>query len=121
MRLELQHIVGQVGDIAQITEDIVNAIFQELGGDSLIALGQWLEGIGVEDIVEAEDRPVDRLPGIILGGSLGSRHRCQQQAGTDTGLGDSLDHTGTDPTHRCFSIEFLGRWRNACAAGKAAV
>ena len=63
MGLELQHIIDRVGDIAQIAEDIVDTIFEELRGDGLITLGQWLEGIGVEGIVELEDRSVDRFPG----------------------------------------------------------
>ncbi|MNV67091.1 hypothetical protein D3C71_1598750 [compost metagenome] len=108
MRLELQYIVDQVGDIAEVAEDVVDTVFEKLRCDGLVALGQWLEGIGVNGIVEAEDRSVDRFPGILLGSRLGGCHGRQQQAGADTGLGESLDHTGTDPTHRCLSLEILG-------------
>ncbi|MNC43979.1 hypothetical protein D3C75_928700 [compost metagenome] len=121
MGLELQQVVGQVGHVTQVAEDVVDAIFEELRGDRLVALGQWLEGIGVEGIVETEDRAVDRFPGIFLGGGLGGCHGRQQHAGADTGLGDSFDHTGTDPTHRCFSIEFLGRKRKRVRCCTAAV
>jgi hypothetical protein len=42
MRLELQHVVGQVGHITEVAEDVVDAIFEELRRHGLIALGQGL-------------------------------------------------------------------------------
>ncbi|MCY1455617.1 hypothetical protein D9M71_727620 [compost metagenome] len=98
MRLELQHVVGQVGDIAQVTEHVVDAIFQELRGDRLVTLRQRLEGIGVDRVVEAEDRPVDAFPWIFLSRRLGRDYRRQKQAGTDTGPGHPIDQA--DPKHR---------------------
>ncbi|MNE46708.1 hypothetical protein D3C80_1410620 [compost metagenome] len=100
MRLELQDVVGQVGHVAQVEEHIVDAIFQELRGDRLVSLGQRLERVGVEGVVEGKDRPVDALPRIFLGCRLGCAHWRQQQAGTDTGPGHPIDHACTDPTHR---------------------
>ncbi|MNC23741.1 hypothetical protein D3C75_717750 [compost metagenome] len=100
MRLELQDVVGQVGHITQVEEDIVNAVFQKLRGDRLITLGQWLKRVSVDSVVEGKDRPVDALPWIFLGRRLGCAHWRQQQAGTDTGPGHPIDHACTDPTHR---------------------
>ncbi|MNJ46688.1 hypothetical protein D3C77_418250 [compost metagenome] len=100
VRLELQHVVGQVGDITQVEEHVVDTIFQKLGSDGLVPFCQRLEGVGIDGIVEGEDRPVDALPRVFFSSCLGCAQWRQQQAGADTGPGHPIDHACTDPTHR---------------------
>ncbi|MNT58778.1 hypothetical protein D3C72_1962390 [compost metagenome] len=66
MELGLEQIVGQVAHVADIAEDIVDAVFEELRGHRLVALGDGLQRIGIEGIVEAEHGTVEALPGVIL-------------------------------------------------------
>ncbi|MNN60374.1 hypothetical protein D3C81_1755510 [compost metagenome] len=80
MGLDLQDVVGQVADVTDVAKHVVNAVFEELRRDELIALGQRLEGVGVQHVVEGIDRAVDAFPRIFFGGRLGSE-RNQQDAG----------------------------------------
>jgi len=78
--LELQHVVGQVANIADIAEEVVHAVLHELRGHKLIALGQWFEGVGINGIVEGEDRAVDAFPWIIF-----RRGLCGERGHQDNG------------------------------------
>ena len=75
VRLELQHVVGQVADITDVAEEVVNAVLHKLRGDELIALGEGLEGVGVNGVVEGEDGAVDAFPWVIFRGRLGCERR----------------------------------------------
>ncbi|MNQ90928.1 hypothetical protein D3C85_1062890 [compost metagenome] len=66
VELGLEQVVGQVAHVADIAEDIVDAVFEELRGHRLVALGDGLQRIGIEGIVEAEHGTVEALPGVIL-------------------------------------------------------
>ncbi|MOA52628.1 hypothetical protein D3C78_1759610 [compost metagenome] len=63
----------------------MDAVFEELRRHVLITLGQWLERIGINRVVEGEDWTVDAFPRIFFRGGL-SGERYQQGAGGKTQL-----------------------------------
>ncbi|MOA52082.1 hypothetical protein D3C78_1753180 [compost metagenome] len=75
----------------------MDAIFEKLRGDGLVALGHWLERVGVQGVVEAENCAVDAFPRVFLGGLGGNGY--QHHANTETSLGQTIDQTCTDHTH----------------------
>ncbi|MNM99320.1 hypothetical protein D3C81_1118750 [compost metagenome] len=85
-RFGLQDIVGQVAHIADITEEVVNAVFDKLRRHVLVALGQGFERVSVEHIVELVNRAVDAFPRIIFRGCLGNE-RNQHHTGAYTNPG----------------------------------
>ncbi|MNL07105.1 hypothetical protein D3C87_1277670 [compost metagenome] len=84
-RLGLQDIVGEVGHIADVAEHVVDAVFKELRRHELVALGQRLQCIGIEHVVEFIDRAVDAFPRVIFRRCLGNE-RNQHRAGAHTKL-----------------------------------
>ncbi|MNN69224.1 hypothetical protein D3C81_1849920 [compost metagenome] len=61
----------------------MDAVFKELRRDKLIALGQWLQRVSVNEVVELENRAVDAFPRVFFRCRLSGERR-QQQAGTYT-------------------------------------
>ncbi|VFT62525.1 Uncharacterised protein [Pseudomonas aeruginosa] len=53
--LGLQQVVGQVLHVADVIEEVVHPILDEVRGDLLVALGQRFQRIGVQGVVEGED------------------------------------------------------------------
>ena len=66
MHLALQQVVGQVAHIADIAKNVIDAIFHRLRCDRLITLGQWLEGISVNLLIDLEHEAVVALPWIFF-------------------------------------------------------
>ncbi|MNI61694.1 hypothetical protein D3C73_1169780 [compost metagenome] len=63
----------------------MDAVFEKLRGHGLVALSQRLEPVGIDEVVELENRTVDAFPRIVFRGCLGSE-RNQQHAGAHTKL-----------------------------------
>src|SRR5690606_6138497 len=103
MELGLQQVVAQVDDIAEVGEDVVHALLEKVRGDLLVTLGQRLQGVGVDRVVETEYRAVEGLPRVFFR-SLGHR---RQQRHTDTGEqpSRSVDPVGAELTHRNLSLD----------------
>jgi hypothetical protein len=97
----LQHIVGQVADIADIAEEVVDTVFDKLRRDPLIPLGQWLEGVGINGVVEREDRAVDTFPWIIF-----RRRVCGERGQQDSGTHRQLSEV-VAPAHSFCSLNGL--------------
>jgi phosphoserine phosphatase RsbU/P len=74
-RVDERRVAFYLADVsghgADVAEEVVDPVLHELRGHELIALSQWLEGIGINGIVEGEDRAVDAFPWIIFRGRLG--------------------------------------------------
>ncbi len=96
-RLGLQHVVRQVADIADVAEEVMDTVFDELRCDVLIPLGQRLERVSVKGIVEFENGTVDAFPRIIFSGLHG--HRNQRDAGTQGQLHQTFDKACTGHGH----------------------
>ncbi|MNE35583.1 hypothetical protein D3C80_1293540 [compost metagenome] len=107
MQLALQHVVGQVADIADIAEDVMHAVFEKLRGYRLIALRQRLERINIEGVVEAEDRPIEAFPRVIFSSLRHQRKQCQ--AGTDKQSAQSIDPVRTEYRHQGLSLRKSSR------------
>ena len=88
MGFYLQHVVGQVAHVTDVAVHIVDAILQKLRSDELVALGNRLQGIGVEGVVKLEHNPVKPFPRVILGGGIGSK-RHHGHTGTDKQWGET--------------------------------
>ncbi|MNN53139.1 hypothetical protein D3C81_1678760 [compost metagenome] len=68
MELALQGVVGEVANLAEVGEHVADAILEELRGHRLVAARQRLQRVGVQGVVEHEDRPIEGLPGVLLAG-----------------------------------------------------
>ncbi|MNE62577.1 hypothetical protein D3C80_1578650 [compost metagenome] len=109
MGFDLQDVVGEVGHIADVAKHVVDAIFKKLWRHELIALGQGFQGIGIDEIVELEDRTIDAFPRIIFRGGLGGK-RNQQRTGAHTKPSERIA-----PAHRKtpWTVTSRGAWPGA--------
>lgn len=67
MELHLEDIVSQVFDLPEVVEHIMNAVLDNTGRDELIALGEGFQCIGIQYVIECEDRSVNTFPWVRVG------------------------------------------------------
>ncbi|MNF77357.1 hypothetical protein D3C84_594990 [compost metagenome] len=105
----------------------MDAVLKELWRHELIALGQRLQGIGVEHVVEFVDWTVDAFPRVVFRRCLGNE-RNQQRAGTHTKLSELIAPAhiktpwivplpGAEPGAKTASIRRKGRFRQHAPKG----